>query len=132
MNMNRDIVRMRHVRDTKPQDSNWDNYKKGIDGLASAVLIGGLVQALLLSLKPSGETSKYMKNAAAVLVDWLMSEDAPCPEIAVPHGLNETDPLKRYAAGLIDLNNGQEAMAIQAEALRYLSQAKLVAGAFKE
>jgi hypothetical protein len=73
-----------------------------------------------------------MKNAAAVLVDWLMSEDAPCPKIAVPQGLNETDPLKRYAAGLIDFNNVQEAMAIQSEALRYLSQAKLVAGAFKE
>jgi hypothetical protein len=144
MNTNRDILRMRHVHQhgvTLPQGyatedykKAWDNCKKGFDALAGAVLVGGLVQALLLSLKARDKNGQPqpMRIAADTLVAWLNDEKACCP----PSPMVSPDfvchsPLECYAAGLIALNNVHDAMAIQAEALRYLSQAKLVAGAFK-
>jgi hypothetical protein len=134
MNTNRDILRMRHVRDKKPRDCNWDDFKKGFDALAGAVLVGGLVQALLLSLKAIKKNGEPlpMRKAADMLVAWLTDEKACCP----PPPMVSLDfvchsPLECYTAGLIALDDVQKAMAIQAEALRYLSQAKLVANAFK-
>lgn len=124
MNTNRDIVRMRHVLKEEPTQLD---AKKGFDALAGAVLVGGLVQALLLSIKRSdaGEL-----GAAQALVNWLKSTDAGCPVPEVPNGV-AGGPLEKYAASLIALDKVQDAMIIQTEALRYLSQAKLVTGAFK-
>jgi hypothetical protein len=128
MNTNRDIVRMRHV--LKHEPTKWD-AKKGFDALAGAVLVGGLVQALLLSIKGrSGDTGVSMKRAAETLLDWLKSTDAGCPIPNVPNGISG-GTLERYAASLIALPGVSDALIIQSEALRYLSQAKLVAGAFK-
>lgn len=130
MNTNRDLLRMRHVCNQQP-GYKWDDYKKGFDALAGAVLVGGLVQALLLALKGSGETGAHMKKAAAALVDWLRSENAQCGPVVPPEDLEALN-LQLFAGHLIELNDVKRAMAVQAEALRYLAQAKLVAGAFKD
>jgi hypothetical protein len=122
---------MQHVWRMNPSNSHWETYKKGFDALAGAVLVGGLVQALLLSLKGTGDTGKLMEKSAEVLVDWLNSAEAHCPRPPVPAGLTGSN-LEKFVAALIDLGNVRDAMVIQDEALRYLSQAKLVAGAFKD
>lgn len=83
----------------------------------------------MLSLKGSGDTGRDMKNAATALVGWLESLDAHCPAVTVPQDVAD-NRLEGFVAHLINMQNVPEAMAIQAEALRYLSQAKLVAGAF--
>jgi hypothetical protein len=128
MNTNRDLLRMQHVR--RSSSDAWDEYKKGFDALAGAVLVGGLVQALLLALKGSDKgKGKVMEKAAIALIAWLKTEDAHCPLLPEPPDVTESD-VKRYVAGLIELTSVRDAMIIQSEALHYLSQAKLVTRAF--
>lgn len=139
MNANIDLERLRHVRnfnkDTEGQDANgkkWKSFKSGIDGLSGLLVQSGLVHALLGTLAGKSESAKAMKNAADALKSWLVSDKSPVQGIAKSVCNQNPNPsIEDFIFSLMSLNSTGGAMAIQAEAMRYLAQAKLLATAFE-
>lgn len=120
MKTNRNLLRLRHVRDSV-QPGEWKVVKDGFNELAGAVLNAGLVQALFLACKGK-DKDKDMKRAADILAGWLGAQGFGTAQ-------QKADGL---AVHLLGEDRVPVAMAAQAEALRLIAKAKLLANAMAD
>lgn len=131
MRVSLDIERLRHVRNHVTSGNptiSWDDFKGGIDSIGGLLMTSGLVHALLVGLRgEAGSERESMKRAVEALASWLQDDKSPVKK-QVQSGAGSPENL---AIALIKLDNVHDAMVIQAEAMRYLSQAKLLANAFR-
>lgn len=135
-----DIHRLRHVRKQVAGNDpkQWEEFKGAVDGVGALVVGSGLVHALLMGLKKkSGNDKAPMKPAVDALAAWLQDTNCPVRQ-RVAKALENTSGTQvadeastKLAVALMELPTVPDAMAIQAEAVRYLAQAKLLANAFK-
>jgi len=127
MKTNVDIWRLRHVaRFGAAFDAEgWSDFKRGIDAIGGLLTQSGLVQALVVALGAGGDNAKNTRNATEALQSWLTSEHSPVQALC---GEAKTVPAD-FVVAMMAVDSPARAMAIQAEAIRYLGQAKLLARA---
>lgn len=133
MNTNLDLERLRHVwkRNKSADRKAWKAFKNGVDDIGGLIVQSGLVHALLGVLAASGDKAETMKSAADALRDWLFLDKSPVQALAKQACNGAANPGNEdFIFGLMSLKATGDAMAIQAEAIRYLAQAKLLAKAF--
>jgi hypothetical protein len=132
------IERLRHVhaRPFCATAEKWAEFKGAVDEIGGVVVQSGLVHALLFALRVKSE-----KPAVGAVLDaictWLVHEKSPvraeviaARPVEAPAGI--TDARELLVVGFMQMPSVHAAMAIQAEVIRYLAQAKLVASAFKK
>ena len=135
-----DIHRLRHAHSWPMRhgpDPSWDwgKFLGAVDEIAPVVVQSGLVHALLFALRAWTRKAEY-RHLTGSIRSWLDNKDCPVQaEIAaarmIPVPASITDEDEKFTAALMHLDSVTDAMAIQAEVIRYLGQAKIVAQAFK-
>lgn len=135
------IHRLRHIHSYPTQHasrSSWDWAKvlDAVNEIAAITVQSGLVHALLFALRAPPRKTEY-RHLIGAIRSWLDSKDCPVKaEVAaalmtpLPDNIVDADAV--LTASLMYLDSVADAMAIQAEVIRYLSQAKIVAQAFKQ
>ena len=129
MRNDRNRRRIRYIY-SQLEKRDHEKSKKSLGELGAAVASIGLMQALLLALRTGEETEAQ----AEILGGWLVSEGSQCKGYLLTGGQTDWDRqqgLKMLVATLIEIDDTMAAMALTDEAIRYLSHAKLVAGALK-
>ncbi|MFZ5834193.1 MAG: hypothetical protein ACOY2B_02260 [Pseudomonadota bacterium] len=128
MLVSKDRDRLHHVRKFVTDNYlNWEKFKNDIDSFAGLLVTGGLVHACLAAIK-------NQSPAVAALANWFANQACPANAVFVclPGDAAVTAPAEEaMCVKLILLNNQHQAMILQAEAMRYMAQAKLIANAFK-
>ena len=128
MLISKDRDRLHHVRNfVTGNQLDWTAFKNEVDSFASLLVTGGLVHASLAAIKPNNQAVKALAN-------WFTKPECPVSTIfgALPGDASVTAPAEAMlCVKLIELDNPRQAMILQAEAMRYLAQAKLIANAFK-
>ena len=135
------IRRIRHVHSLPAQHPgarwDWEKFNDAVNGIGPIVIQSGLVHALLSALRGQAKKKPELGHLLHAIRTWLENKDCPvtaeaAAAILAPVPTEIIDPDEKLAAALMHLTSVRDAMAIQAEVIRYLSQAKIVAQAFRK